>query len=672
MFGMNNHKTDAERAVDTVKVNPQVLLQTNPKSSKKELVGSIDQGTSSTRFLLFTKEGKIAAWAQKETTQLFPTLEGSSEVGWHEHDPVEIWKTVVLCITAVVDALDREVKHQNSRILSGYEISAIGITNQRETTVAWNAETGAVYYNAIVWDDTRTVEVATSIANGDDDRLREKTGLPLASYFAGTKVRWLLDNVESLRYDLSTNPAVVRFGTIDTWIVYQLTGAPANASKGAANNNNNTGGLFVTDVSNASRWLFLDIHKVEWDESLVEAVCGPHKVPLTALPRVMGSSEVYATLKKASTGVDKLEGVPVSAILGDQQAALCKQLYCIVLYCIVLHCIILYCIQHFFPILSLTIDSISFLISNSFSVGQVAFEPGEAKNTYGTGMFLMMNTGTKLVPSTHGLLTTIAYKVDNKVVYALEGSVSHSGSTVQWLRDQLGIIERAQETEIIASEHNDGLYMVPAFAGLFAPHWRPDARGCIVGITAAHDKGHFARAALEAAAYQARELFEAIEADSGVTLTALKVDGGGSHNKLLMQFQADMIRAPVVIPEVQETTAMGAAFAAGLAVGVWKNREEIRSLWTESRQFTPKMPEADRQKNWHGWKKAIVRSFNWVETKAMVDDNDESEHFFDAQDGSSSSSSTSTRISTSGSGVSLVVVAALAGAAGFLLGRQKR
>ena len=287
-------------------------------------------------------------------------------------------------------------------------------------------------------------------------------------------------------------------------------------------------------------------------------------------------------------------------------------------------------------------------------------------------MFLMMNTGTKLVPSTHGLLTTIAYKVDNKVVYALEGSVSHSGSTVQWLRDQLGIIERAQETEIIASEHNDGLYMVPAFAGLFAPHWRPDARGCIVGITAAHDKGHFARAALEAAAYQARELFEAIEADSGVTLTALKVDGGGSHNKLLMQFQADMIRAPVVIPEVQETTAMGAAFAAGLAVGVWKNREEIRSLWTESRQFTPKMPEADRQKNWHGWKKAIVRSFNWVETKAMVDDNDESEHFFDAQDGSSSSSSTSTRISTSGSGVSLVVVAALAGAAGFLLGRQKR
>lgn len=615
MFGINNQKSDAEKAVDTVKVNTQILLQTNPGSSTKELIGSIDQGTSSTRFLLFTKEGKVAAWAQKEMTQIFPTTEGG-EVGWHEHDPLETWETVVLCMKAVVAAMNKELNKHNGRIFSAYEISAIGITNQRETTIAWNAETGELYYNAIVWDDTRTVDVARNIAKGDDNRLRQKTGLPLASYFAGTKLRWLLDNVESLRYDLSTKPEVVRFGTIDTWIVYQLTGAPL--SKGAASN---AGGLHVTDVSNASRWLLLDIHAVRWDESLVEAVCGPHKVPLTALPKVMASSEVYGKVNKNATGIDKLSGVPISAILGDQQAAL---------------------------------------------FGQVAFEPGEAKNTYGTGMFLMMNTGTKLVPSNHGLLTTIAYKVSNKVVYALEGSISHSGSTIQWLRDQLGIIKSAPESESIATPHNDGLYLVPAFAGLFAPHWRPDARGCVVGMTAAHHKGHFARAVLEASAYQARELFEAIEADSGVALKALKVDGGGSHNKLLMQFQSDMIQAPVVIPEVQETTAMGAAFAAGLAVGFWKDEEEIRSLWAESKKFTPEMTETDRERNWNGWKKAITRSLDWVPTSKATDD--ESEHFFDADDGDDHENTSG----TSGSAFSMVVVAAFAGAAGFLLGRQKR
>mmetsp|Transcript_13809 Transcript_13809/g.28480 ORF Transcript_13809/g.28480 Transcript_13809/m.28480 type:complete len:619 (+) Transcript_13809:145-2001(+) len=618
MFGIGQNKeSDAEKAVDTVKVNKQVLLQTGGSSSKKELVGSIDQGTSSTRFLLFTKEGKIAAWAQKETTQIFPTTEGSS-IGWHEHDPLEIWKTVKLCIQAVCDALDREVKQHNHRILSGYEIAAIGITNQRETTVAWNAETGQVYHNAIVWDDTRTVEIASNIAQGNDDRLRKKTGLPLASYFAGTKVRWLLDNVESLRYDLSTRPQAVRFGTIDTWIVYQLTGAPA--LKNAASN---VGGLFVTDVSNASRWLFLDIHAVQWSQELLNTVCGPHKVPLSALPEVKASSEVYATLKKDSTGVSKLQGVPLSAILGDQQAAL---------------------------------------------FGQVAFEPGEAKNTYGTGMFLMMNTGSKLVPSKHGLLTTIAYKVNNQVVYALEGSVSHSGSTIQWLRDQLEIIESAPESETIATETNDGLYLVPAFAGLFAPHWRPDARGCIVGITAAHHKGHFARAALEAAAYQCRELFEAIRADSGVDLKALKVDGGGSHNKLLMQFQADMIQAPVVIPEVQETTAMGAAFAAGLAVGFYKDPEEIRALWTESQRFDPKMEEAERQQNWSGWKKAIARSLDWVDA-APSDDTVASDHFWDAEEGGESEKKSTT---ANNSGLSLLLLAGLAGAVGFYFGRQKR
>jgi len=626
MFGVKSggKKSEAAKAVDTVKVNSQILLQANGNSIKKELIGAIDQGTSSTRFLLFTKEGRIAAWAQKETTQIFPS-DREDMVGWHEHDPLEIWKTVVVCIRAVVDALDREVRQHNSRILAGYEILSIGITNQRETTIAWNAETGEIYYNAIVWDDTRTVAIARNIAGSSgDDRLRGKTGLPLASYFAGTKVRWLLDNVDALREDLSTKPETVRFGTVDTWILYQLTGTPALKELSSSLLSSNVGGLFATDVSNASRWLFLDIHKVQWDEALVDAVCGPHKVPLTALPKVMASSEVYAKLKKESTGIGKLEGVPVSAILGDQQAAL---------------------------------------------FGQVAFEPGEAKNTYGTGMFLMMNTGKKLVPSTHGLLTTIAYKINDEVVYALEGSVSHSGSTIQWLRDQLGIIQKASDSERLASNHNDGLYLVPAFAGLFAPHWRPDARGCVVGITAAHHKGHFARAALEAAAYQARELFEAIAADSGVALKALKVDGGGTNNKLLMQFQADMIDAPVVIPEVQETTAMGAAFAAGLAVGVWKNQQEIRALWKESETFVPKMSQKTRQKNWTGWKKAITRSLDWVE--ASPEDGDE---FFDAEEGRITHHKNNEGIGIvrlGGMGLSLILVAALGGAAGFLLGCKR-
>mmetsp|Transcript_1050 Transcript_1050/g.2258 ORF Transcript_1050/g.2258 Transcript_1050/m.2258 type:complete len:623 (+) Transcript_1050:113-1981(+) len=619
-------KHKAAEAVDTVKVNSKVLLGTNGDNSLKELVGAIDQGTSSSRFLLFTKEGKVAAWAQKETTQIFPN-DTEDMVGWHEHDPLEIWKTVRACMTAVVEAMDREVKKHNNRVLSGYSISAIGITNQRETTIAWNATTGETYYNAIVWDDTRTVSIASHIAAGDDDRLRDKTGLPLASYFAGTKVRWLLDNVEALRKDLADQPEVVRFGTVDTWLLYQLTGTPASGERAG-----NVGGLFVTDVSNASRWLFLDLVTVDWDEDLVKAVCGPHSVPMSALPQIKASSEIYATVQKESTGIDKLKGVPVSAILGDQQAAL---------------------------------------------FGQVAFEPGEAKNTYGTGMFLMMNTGTKLVPSTHGLLTTIAYKIDSEVVYALEGSVSHSGSTIQWLRDQLGLLKAAPESEELASDHNDGLYLVPAFAGLFAPHWRPDARGCVVGITAAHHKGHIIRAALEAAAYQAREVFEAIEADSGVRLTALKVDGGGSHNKLLMQFQADMIGAPVVIPEVQETTAMGAAFSAGLAVGFWKDTQEIKTLWKQAELFVPTMAEEKRRANWEGWKKAITRSLDWVET-------DEEDEFMDAREGIDTSvisvqagpddkaDGSSDGGVGFGSAILFLLTTAVAGGAGFMLGRKRR
>jgi len=599
----NVYTEAATKAVDTVKVDFDILMHaggSDHANTQKVLVGAIDQGTSSTRFLLFTKEGKIAAWAQKETTQIFPT-DREDMVGWHEHDPLEIWQTVVDCIRAVIEVLEKEIKIYNGRLISSYEIASIGITNQRETTVAWNSATGAVYHNAIVWDDTRTVAIAAGIADGDDDRLRGKTGLPLASYFAGTKVRWLLDNVPALREDLASRPETVRFGTIDTWIVYQLTGAPPPAETERAAN---VGGRFVTDASNASRWLFLDLQTAKWDESLVKAVCGPHFVPLTALPEVRTSSEVYATLQKDSTGIEKLEGVPVAGILGDQQAAL---------------------------------------------FGQVALEPGEAKNTYGTGMFLMMNTGPQLVPSSHGLLTTVAYQIGGEIVYALEGSVSHSGSTIQWLRDQLQIITKASESETIASDQNDGLYLVPAFAGLFAPHWRPDARGCVVGITAAHHKGHIARAALEAAAYQARELFEAIAADSGVTLKALKVDGGGSHNKLLMQFQADLIDAPVVIPKVQETTAMGAAFAAGLAVGVWKDPAELRTLWEESVRFEPSMAPEVRARNWAGWKKAVERSLGWVDADGVPE----------------------TAVVQKG-GALLAVAAVLGGAVGFLLGRQQQ
>ena len=483
------------------------------------------------------------------------------QVGWHEHDPLEIWNNVVACMKAVVKAL------KDQKIV--FEIKAIGITNQRETTVAWNSTTGKPYYNAIVWDDTRTTNIAHHIGGGDSDRLRSKTGLPLASYFAGTKVKWLLDNVTQLQQDLQSYPDQVRFGTIDTWVLYQLTGTPSSHD-GAANVN----GLFLTDVSNASRWLLVDLETVQWDPSLIDTVCSPHKVPLSAFPEIRPSSQVYA---KCTTnfGDASLKGVPIASILGDQQAAL---------------------------------------------FGQCALEPGEAKNTYGTGMFLMMNTGTKPIPSTHGLLTTIAYQLDKEVVYALEGSVSHSGSTIQWLRDQLNIIKDAAESGTLASKHNDGLYFVPAFAGLFAPYWRDDARGCIVGMTASHHKGHICRAALEAAAYQAREVFDSIYADSNVRLKSLKVDGGGTKSSLLMQFQADIMDLPVVKPKTSESSSMGVAFCAGLAVGMWNNLDEIRALYSVEETFLPKMSADEREKNWSGWKKAVTKSLDWVE---QDDDGDE-------------------------------------------------
>jgi glycerol kinase len=436
------------------------------------LIGSIDQGTSSTRFLIFTHQGKIAASAQMEHTQFFP----SQHIGRHEHDPIEIWQNTLQCIQNVVKAL-QESEFQID--LQKQPLKAIGITNQRETTIAWNATTGEPYYNAIVWDDLRTTDIASSIANGNQNILREKTGLPVASYFAGTKVIWMIDNVAQLQEDLMDphKKDQVRFGTVDTWLVYQLTGTPSTSSTESAAN---VGGTFLTDVTNASRWLFMDLKTLQWDEGLIEQVCNGSKVsfPISALPDIKSSSEVYGYCSK-EFGVAALEGTPIAAILGDQQAAL---------------------------------------------FGQGAFSPGEAKNTYGTGLFLMMNTGTTPTPSTHGLLTTVGYRLgEEEAVYALEGSVSHSGSTIQWLRDQLQIIKSAPESEVYAKkvDSNDGLYFVPAFSGLFAPYWRSDARACIVGMTASHNKNHFCRAALEATAYQTKDVFDAIDRDSHVSLKEL-------------------------------------------------------------------------------------------------------------------------------------------------------
>jgi glycerol kinase len=603
-----------------VKVDEKVLQQ-----DVRVVVGAIDQGTSSSRFLLFSQDGLIIISAQVEHKQIFP------QVSWHEHDPAEIWSNCVDCIQAVVEKMaekgfvvtcgDGGDKDKKGILV---KLAAIGVTNQRETTVAWNRTTGKPYYNAIVWDDSRTTHIAHEIAAGDMNRLRAQTGLPVASYFAGTKVKWLLDNVVELRNDLA-NPetsAQVCFGTIDTWLVYQLTGSSPSGDSTAATN---TGGIFVTDVTNASRWLFMDLEKQVWDKSLVDTVCAPHKLPIsTALPKICPSSHVYGICRK-ECGVPALDQVPVASILGDQQAAL---------------------------------------------FGQTAFHPGEAKNTYGTGIFLMMNTGTRAITSTHGLLTTVAYKigVDGPVHYALEGSVSHSGSTIQWLRDQLNLIDSAEESETLArtTPDNQGLYLVPAFSGLFAPHWRSDARACIVGMSTSHNKGNICRAALEATAYQAKEVFDAIVADSGVSLKSLKVDGGATNNQFLMQFQADIINVPVIQPVVMETTCMGAAFAAGLAVGVWKNLEDISSLWAAAKIYEPQMEEVHRAKYWREWNKAVTKSLNWVEEE----EEDDEDEFVDAL---SEPTSLRDRICSTPNGsrttTLIVIVAALC--LGFVLGRTR-
>ncbi|KAL7572987.1 hypothetical protein ACA910_007485 [Epithemia clementina (nom. ined.)] len=550
----SSNKTNNNQSNSSSDQSPQQPL---PLPLRK-LIGAIDQGTSSTRFLVFTPQGRILASAQTEHDQIYnPTA-----AGWHEHDPLQLWDRTQACIQAVGDAL-----HAKNVNLQSF-LAGVGITNQRETTIAWNRQTGIPYYNAIVWDDTRTQSIAEQVARGNPNRLRRQTGLPLAAYFAGTKVKWLLDNVEALRRDLQDSVQChnVCFGTVDTWLMYQLTGEPALNTEKARN----CQGLFCTDVTNASRWLFLDLETVQWDESLVNDVCAPHHLPLSCLPKICPSGHVFGNCQGSS--VSYLANVPIASVLGDQQAAL---------------------------------------------FGQAAFGPGEAKNTYGTGLFLMMNTGTER-PQSQRLLTTIAYQLNETgaVHYALEGSVSHSGSTIQWLRDQLQIIPSAPDSEALATVHNHGLYFVPAFCGLFAPHWRSDARACLVGLTTHHHKGHVCRAALEAAAYQAKEVFDAIAADSGAPpLQALKVDGGGTANNLLMQFQADMLQVPVVKPVIQETTCLGVAYCAGLTVGVWKDLDQLRTLANRAVGMTyhPKMSDLERQANWLGWKKAVSRSIGWMD-----------------------------------------------------------
>jgi len=494
-------------------------------------IGAIDQGTTSSRFILFDHAGDIVSVAQKEHEQIY------EKPGWVEHDPAEIWRNTQEVVGTALTQED----------LNRSDVAAIGITNQRETTVLWDPKTGRPLHNALVWQDTRVNElVAAYTADGGQDRFRAQTGLPLASYFSGLKLQWLLDHVPNARAMAEAGEAI--FGTIDSWVVWNLTGGP-------------DGGLHVTDVTNASRTQLMNLETLDWDDELLAAF----KIPRAVLPRIVPSSEVYGTSKLTT-----LTDVPVAGILGDQQAAL---------------------------------------------VGQACLEAGEAKNTYGTGCFLLMNTGTKPRQSTQGLLTTVGYQFgDDEAHYALEGSVAITGALVQWLRDNLGLISDSAEIEALAREVEDNgdVYFVPAFSGLYAPHWKESARGVIAGLTRYANKSHIARAALEATAYQTREVLDAMERDSGIPIQELRVDGGMVANELLMQFQADILDAPVVRPKISETTALGAAYAAGLAVGYWSSAEEIKTNWAVDKTWTPAMDDTERQKLYASWQKAVTRSFDWV------------------------------------------------------------
>jgi glycerol kinase len=498
----------------------------------KGYVAAIDQGTTSTRFMVFDADGRIVSVAQKEHQQIYP------QPGWVEHDPAEIIRNTNEVAAEALRSAD----------ISAGELAAVGITNQRETTVIWEKKTGQAIANAIVWQDTRVADEASRYAsNGGQNRFRETTGLPLSTYFSSLKVRWLLENVADARARAEAGELL--FGTMDTFLVWQLTGGPR-------------GGVHVTDVTNASRTQFLNLKTLQWDAALLKAF----EVPGNLLPRVKSSSEVYG-----EATIPALQGVRIAGILGDQQAAL---------------------------------------------AGQACFHPGEVKNTYGTGCFLLMNTGERMVPSTYGLLTTVAYKLGNAPAnYALEGSVAITGALVQWLRDNLGMIERSSDVETLARsvKDNGDVYFVPAFSGLYAPYWKDSARGVIAGLTRYANKGHLARAVLEATAYQTRDVVEAMEKDAGIALKSVRVDGGMVGNELLMQFQADILNREVVRPVVQETTALGAAYAAGLAVGFYSGVEELRSKWKSDRIWKPEMAHADSDRLYRGWKKAVTRSFDWTE-----------------------------------------------------------
>jgi glycerol kinase len=494
-------------------------------------VGAIDQGTTSTRFILFDKDARIAAVDQREHEQINP------RAGWVEHDANEIWTRTREVIGGALAKAGVEAG----------EIAAIGITNQRESTVVWDRESGEPIHNAIVWQDTRTDQLVRELAGEQGvDRLRERVGLPLSTYFSGPKLSWLLEHVDGARERAENGE--LAFGTMDAWVLWNLTGGAR-------------GGVHATDVTNASRTLLMDLESLDWHEPSL-ALMG---IPRALLPAIRSSSEVYGEAAGTAVG-----GRPIAGILGDQQAAL---------------------------------------------FGQTCFAQGEAKNTYGTGSFLLLNTGAQIVRS-QKLLTTLAYKLgDGEPAYALEGSIAVTGALVQWLRDRLGLIASAAEVEDLARtvQDNGGVYFVPAFSGLFAPYWRDDARGVIVGLTAYANRGHIARAALEATAWQTREVLDEANKVAGVPLAELRVDGGMTANELLMQFQADVLGVPVVRPAVTETTALGAAFAAGLAAGFWSDREELRERWAEDRRWLPQMDTERREHEYRRWKQAVTRSFDWVE-----------------------------------------------------------
>ncbi len=499
----------------------------------KNYIGAIDQGTTSTRFLVFDKAARIVAVAQKEHEQIFP------RPGWVEHDALEIMRRTE---EVIGEALDQ-------RGLRASDLAAIGITNQRETTIVWERSTGQPIANAIVWQDTRVAEDVGQFArSGGQDRFRGKTGLPLSTYFSSLKLRWLLRNTAGAKEKAAAGELL--FGNIDTFLVWNLTGG-------------SKGGVHVTDVTNASRTQLLNLKTLDWDSELLAAF----EIPRTMLPRVRSSSEVYGTAVLPS-----IRGVEIAGILGDQQAAL---------------------------------------------VGQACFRPGEVKNTYGTGCFLLMNTGERIVPSNFGLLTTVAYKMGGApACYALEGSVAITGALVQWVRDNLGLIEKSADIETLARtvKDNGGIYFVPAFSGLYAPYWKDNARGVIAGLTRYVNKGHLARAVLEATAFQTREVVEAMEKDSQISLSSLRVDGGMVGNELLMQFQADILNREVVRPVIQETTALGAAYAAGLAVNFFSGLDELRTNWAADQTWTPHFAEAEREELYRQWKKAVTRSFNWIDS----------------------------------------------------------